>query len=167
MTFDAVAMQGEAYLEHFGKKGMKWGVRKDDSSGGSSTPRKKMSPNTKVAIGATIALGATTAAFLMSKHRAVKMRQISMLARTERAAMSVSPSPFQMRMEAGMAAHRNAMLRVGNQRLTDKTWRDAARMSQMKRARFSAKGKSVTDMSDLTAKLMNFNDEALRRGGMK
>jgi hypothetical protein len=37
-------LNGENYLAHFGVKGMKWGIRKSDTSGGSSSGGSKGSP---------------------------------------------------------------------------------------------------------------------------
>lgn len=153
---------GEEYLEHFGIKGMKWGVRKaEPSSGGSSSSSKKTpkkNPTKKILLGTTIVIGAIGAAYLISKNRTVKVSRI----RVSGGGLSSAPSPFQMRTEAGLAANRNFLNRVGNQRLSDKTWRDAARMSQMSRARFSAGNKSITDMHDLNTRLTGFTDKQLR-----
>lgn len=41
--------------------------------------------------------------------------------------------PGAMQIRAGQAAHEQALARVGNQKLTDKTWRDSAKMAQMAR----------------------------------
>lgn len=46
-------------LEHFGVKGMKWGVRKQDDT--TKTPRKKLSPTQKKVIGQVASLAASIA----------------------------------------------------------------------------------------------------------
>lgn len=159
MHADTVQL-GEEYLEHFGIKGMHWGVRRSDSSGGSSSnSSSKTDKNTKrkIALGASVAIGTIGAIYLLRKNRTVKVSRI----RVSGGGLSSAPSPFQMRAEAGLAANRNFLNRVGNQRLSDKTWRDAARMSQMSRARFSAGNKGITDMSDLTSRFTSFTDKQL------
>ena len=54
----------DAYLEHFGVKGMRWGVRKGHSE---VEPKTPMSKRTKVAVGVSTGLAiATGAAFVAS-----------------------------------------------------------------------------------------------------
>jgi hypothetical protein len=57
-------------------------------------------------------------------------------------------------MQAGMAEHRNLMNRIGNQRLTDKAWRDAAKISRINR-----------EMDATTANLLKSTGQRLARGG--
>ena len=69
MNLDEKASFGEAYLEHFGVRGMKWGRRKSGTASDSTsdtTPDVKtpMSGRKKVAIAA----GAAAVAGLMQKH---------------------------------------------------------------------------------------------------
>ena len=67
----------DTYLEHFGKKGMKWGVRNrtensGSASGGQQAPQKPKMSNKKkaaIAVGATIAVGA--AYYALSKNKKV------------------------------------------------------------------------------------------------
>ena len=68
----------EDLLVHFGVKGMRWGRRKDSSSGGSSD-KKPMSTKKKVAIGAGVAVaaaGAAAVAYMMSGRGKVPVRQV-------------------------------------------------------------------------------------------
>jgi hypothetical protein len=68
-------MDDDEALIHFGRKGMKWGVRKDDSvTTGASEPstKPKMSTGKKVAIGVTAAAGAASVALLLSKTGRMK-----------------------------------------------------------------------------------------------
>ena len=53
----------DAYLEHFGVKGMRWGVRKDHSAGEPKTP---MSKRKKVAVGVSTGLAIATGAALVA-----------------------------------------------------------------------------------------------------
>jgi hypothetical protein len=160
MDTDAIAL-GEEYIEHFGIKGMKWGQRKatpSTSSGSSTTePKKKIVTGKRVAVGLAVAAGTLYVGAILARRGSTRIPRIPTTPHT--------PSPFELRLQAGSAAHRNVMGRMMNQRLTDKTWRDAAKMSQM--ARFSAGKTSVADLSDVNARLMSFTDEALRRGGVR
>lgn len=61
----------EAYLEHFGIKGMRWGQR---SKSGSSN--KKMSAKKKVAIGVGVAVGAAAVAFAMTRSGKIPVKQV-------------------------------------------------------------------------------------------
>jgi hypothetical protein len=149
-------------LEHFGIKGMKWGQRKQQDSGSpssSSAPaeKKKILTGKRVAVGLAVAAGTLYVGAMLAKRGSTTIPHIPTTPHT--------PSPFELRIQAGSAAHRNSMARIMNQRLTDKTWRDAAQMSRM--ARFSAGRKSVSDLEDVNARLMSFTDDALRRGGMR
>lgn len=63
-------MDDDDILAHFGRKGMKWGVRQDRSSGsssGGSSGKPKMSTGKKVAIGLTAATGAAAVALILTR----------------------------------------------------------------------------------------------------
>jgi hypothetical protein len=70
-TFDKPSSPGEV-LEHFGKKGMKWGVTNKTSTSSSSAKKKKTSTprsftrNQKVAAAAFVGVGATIAASMLA-----------------------------------------------------------------------------------------------------
>lgn len=152
---------------HFGIKGMHWGVRKSRDSGGSgssSAPKQKMSTKKKVllGVGAGIAVGAATAAFILAKRGGIRVpkaetikKDLGVIRKTASAFKPLDPSPFQMRLDAGMAAHRNAMDRVGAQQLTDKLWRDAAKVSR------TARENAMKDYA-LNRSLIETNAELLR-----
>jgi len=64
---------GEDFLEHFGKMGMKWGVRKSESgtSNVSSEPKQGMSKKKKIAIGvggAFLVAGIAATSYMMSTN---------------------------------------------------------------------------------------------------
>jgi hypothetical protein len=154
----------EDLLVHFGVKGMHWGVRRDREtggrSGGAAPTRSKKAIVKKVAIGVGIAAGVAATAYILSKRGGTKVPHISTgksssLDNLEKvAAKWRNPSPFEMRMQAGMAEHRNLMNRIGNQRLTDKAWRDAAKISRINR-----------EMDATTANLLKSTGQRLARGG--
>lgn len=208
-TFLDMTLAGEAYLEHFGRKGMKWGVRNAESSepssggpskvtprGGTAKPRAAaasvkahMDTRKKVAIGVALTAGALAVAAIMHSRGSLSLRPKSGAVNSAEALFGTAkaPSPFQMQLDAGRAAQRNVLSRIGNQHLTDKTWRDAAKMSQMTRAQLGSGSTSVSgggvtrrlmnarmpkkavvpDMGDIERRLMAFTDQGLQRGGMK
>jgi hypothetical protein len=68
-------------LEHFGVKGMKWGVRRKSAKSGSSgnaSPQKKrgLSTKQKVVLGTTLAVGAVAATAILSKSGRVSIRSV-------------------------------------------------------------------------------------------
>lgn len=177
MLVDEKPPLDEDLLMHFGVRGMKWGQRKARDSGGSTSTAKPYRPhanrNHKIAVGLGIAaVGASVAAYILSKQSGTRIGSLAkgaVRAESKAASSILHPSPFAMRMEAGMAAHRNAMGRVGAQKLTDKAWRDHAKIQQMmremnltnqnllsgNRARF-ASGKN--GLSDLASVRRNLQD---------
>ena len=71
----------EAYIEHFGVKGMRWGVRKDRSSGDvmDKRPMDKKEVAKKIAIGLgvlTVAVGAAYAGKTLSQNGSLRLRDI-------------------------------------------------------------------------------------------
>jgi hypothetical protein len=86
-------------IEHYGTKGMRWGVRKSTSN--SNTPKPKSSKGKKVAkitAGMAVAAGAAFVGYKMSQSGNVKMSDISSSAKTvnagKKAAESVLASNF-------------------------------------------------------------------------
>lgn len=148
------------YLEHIGVKGMKWGVRKKRPD---EEQRKKIFTRKRVAVGLALTAGALAAASLLTHRGRVKTSTFSSLSQRKPLGSldgilrNKTPSPFEMRLQAGMAQHRNLMDRVGNQRLTDQTWRDAVKMNQMTRARFSAGKNGITDVGTIRKNLSDPN----------
>lgn len=99
----------EDLLVHFGIKGMRWGVRKSSSSGGSS--KKKMSTKKKVAIGAGVAVGAAAVAFALTRRGKVPVKNVlghqpglsspgATAARGKRAAGDISQSEWRKRVSS-------------------------------------------------------------------
>lgn len=144
----------DALLAHFGIRGMKWGIRRDRESSGSSGPSKPMSTKKKVAIGVAtgvaIAGGAVAVAYMLKGRGDVRLPRVTSAKPLvgQSRPLSGLPSPFEMRMQAGMAAQRNVINRAGTQRLTDKAWRDSARLSRLTR-----------DMDKTTSNLMRGTDD--------
>lgn len=69
-------------FEHFGVKGMKWGVRKDESGSSSapSSPEERSNRAKQAAIGVgvlTVAAGAAYAAYALNKNGSIPLRGIS------------------------------------------------------------------------------------------
>lgn len=57
------------FLEHFGIKGMRWGVRKNTQESTSNSEGKgKSHRNRNLAIAATVAVGAVATAVILKKH---------------------------------------------------------------------------------------------------
>lgn len=83
----------EVYLEHFGVKGMKWGVRREKSetqSNTDQTPKKdNSSRNKKIAAGVAVAAGAIAVAAILKRSGGVDIKSLSELPATARDVMSV------------------------------------------------------------------------------
>lgn len=142
-------------LAHFGIKGMRWGRRKKRPD---EDERKKIFKNAdrnrKIAVGIAVIGGAAAVALIMSKRGRTKVTDVlvtntvmkrqanfqrknnpfGQLAQKFRDTKAASvPSPDQMVAEARMAGVRNQFEKAGNQRLTDKSWRDAANLRRQTR----------------------------------
>ena len=69
----------EEALAHFGVKGMRWGVRKSETSSASSEPKKRMSNKKKAAIGVgVLAVGTAVTLAVLGKHGNLPVQHISM-----------------------------------------------------------------------------------------
>lgn len=146
----------ETYLAHFGKKGMKWGVRKKrpDEKERKETFGPNAERNRKIRNGVLVAGGVLAVGLLLSKRgriaatntavtnyaqqRAAKQQAaanpFSDLAKRFRNVKAASvPSPNEMIANARMAGVRNEVFKAGNRGLTDRAWRDQARLSTLAR----------------------------------
>lgn len=85
----------EAFLAHYGVKGMKWGVRgksSDDSAEVDTKPKSKISKKA-VTVGATAVVGVAVAAYLMkSNNVSVPISSIASVARQRPGANASKPS---------------------------------------------------------------------------
>jgi hypothetical protein len=162
----------EDLLIHFGVKGMKWGHRKQRPDEGERKETfKNADRNRKIKVGLAVVGGALVVGLLLSKRGRTKVtdaavtnfvqsRQaraqagknpVANLAQRFRDVKAKSiPSPDQMVADARMARVRNAVDKAGAQRLTDKAWRDQARLSSLTR-----------DMDSTTNSLLRGNANAL------
>lgn len=73
-------MDTDEFLEHYGVKGMKWGIRKDrnlSSKDDKQTEEKKQFTKKQVVIGASVLLGVAATAVLLSKHGDIKTSVMS------------------------------------------------------------------------------------------
>lgn len=72
----------DSFLEHYGVKGMKWGVRRSRKqlareNGSDSAPKKGLSPKAKAVRNAAVAVaGAAVVGHLIGKHSGTKVRGI-------------------------------------------------------------------------------------------
>jgi hypothetical protein len=151
----------EELLMHFGIRGMKWGVRKQKPSGGSSS-KKGMSTKKKVAIaagGLAVVAGVAATAYLLKTRGGVKVPKIGPTVNrvTNLPPVPKVPSPFEMRLQAGMSAHRTAMNRVGAQQITDKAWRDQAKIAKMARDMEKSNASLLGNLDDIRRKLAQPN----------
>jgi hypothetical protein len=188
-------------LIHFGIKGMHWGHRKQRPD---EEERKNTFQNAdrarKIAIGIAVVGGAAAVAMLLSKRGRIKATDavvtnfvmkrsaqsqakanpFGQMARKLRETKAASvPSPDQMIAEARMAGVRNRFEKAGNQRLTDRTWRDQVKLSSLRRDLDSAPSGVINnhleaqktvrgrlgllrrDMDETTNKLLQGNADAL------
>lgn len=146
----------ETYLAHFGKKGMKWGVRKKrpDEKERKDTFNQNLERRRRIRQGAVVVVGALAVGLLLSKrgqiaatNTAVTQYAQTRAARTQAKANPFAdlakrfrdvkaasvPSPNEMMANARMAGVRNEVFKAGNRGLTDRAWRDQARLSSLKR----------------------------------
>lgn len=63
----------DEFLEHFGTKGMKWGVRKQPTSSGSSKPKHSKK---KIVAGAVVAAGVVGVGVILAKNHNIKVGEI-------------------------------------------------------------------------------------------
>lgn len=63
-------------IEHYGVKGMRWGVRKRRESGSTSSGREKVKTAAKASAAVLIAAGAGYAAYSVNKNANLKVSQI-------------------------------------------------------------------------------------------
>lgn len=145
----------DAFIAHYGIRGMKWGKRKARSPE-EEAHRKAMFK--KVAITSAVVAGAALTAVVLKQHgNAQAAKAVEAAAKFARenpvqGRTGGAPSPFEMRMQAGIAAQRIAMDKIGNQSLTDKAWRDSANLARERRA-----------MEDVTNNLLLGNRDQLLR----
>jgi hypothetical protein len=108
----------EDILEHFGAKGMKWGVRKEQATSGSGpTVKKGMSTKKKVAIGVGVGVAVAGSAFV-----AHKLKQSGHL--------PVSPLSNRHPMEV-----KKLLQEHGDVKLSSREWKRYSRMVAADRAR--------------------------------
>lgn len=175
----------ETYLIHFGKKGMKWGVRKKrpdekqrKETFGPAAINARLERQRKIRQGAVVVVGALAIGLVLSKRgrTAVTNSAVTQYAQQRTARQQAAnnpfgklirdmrkvkaasvPSPNEMMADARMAGVRNAFNREGAQRLTDRAWRDQARLATMNREMQS------TTNGLLSSNYKNLTDDALRR----
>lgn len=162
----------EDVLEHFGVKGMKWGRRKQRSD---EDDRKatfqNADRNRKIKVGIAVAGGALAVGLILSKRGRTKAidaattnyvqsrnarfqaskNPFGALAQKFRDTKAAAvPSPDRLIADARMAGVRNAVNREGNQRITERAWRDSANLRRQAR-----------DMDNTTNSLLRGNNRAL------
>lgn len=110
------------YLAHIGIKGMKWGVRKAEPSGGSSegsAPKQGMSTKKKVAIGAGIIVGAAATAYLLNSFGGRQIAGNSILSRAAKAEKAIDGNNLliRSRVDSGKASHSRIMGLLRNKKV--------------------------------------------------
>lgn len=150
----------EAYLAHFGKKGMKWGVRKKrpDEAERKETfgPEAKARAEKlrKLKIGLAVVGGVAVVGLVMTKSGRTKMTDVAVtnyvqqrtaqaqargnpfgkLAKQFRDVKAASvPAPDTLIAEARMAGVRDRVFKEGSQKLSDRAWRDSANFNRIAR----------------------------------
>lgn len=153
-------------------------------SGRAAAPQKKgWSTKKKVVVagaGVGIAVGAAATAYILMKRGGVKTGAVSKIAaKVEARAVSAKapavkspwmptsyhanypavgdPTPQQMRLAAGISAHRNAMRRVGSQQLTDKAWRESANFARINKINADLNKDTMANLDWIRQKLADPN----------
>lgn len=161
------------YLEHFGVKGMKWGVRKKRPD--EEERKRKFGPKAKkIAIATAAIAGAVAVGYVLQQRGGITMSPggltdpqsplYSTMTAGKKAATATLqkpvnladfPSPDAMMAQARMAGVRNEVFRQGNQRLTDATWRASANLAST--ARKMGPQTSMPSVDDVRRKLADPN----------
>lgn len=169
------------------RSGRSSGPSGGSGSGRAAAPQKKgWSTKKKVAVagaGVGIAVGAAAAAYILMKRGGVKTGAVSkIVAKVESKAASGTkspwpssspaksafprystypmvgdPSPHQMRLAAGMAANRNALDRVGAQRLTESVWRSQVNLARTNRINSELSKETLGNLDWVRQKLADPN----------
>lgn len=161
----------EDLLIHFGVKGMKWGRRRkrpDEAQRGKVFSKAN---GVKLAKGAAVVAGVALVAAVLTKSGRTKMVDVAtttfvqnrtaastaranpvtnLVRRFKDVKASSLPSPASMMADAQRSGARTNFGREATQRLTERTWRDQARLTKM-----------VRDQDLLNTKLLSANDQAL------
>ncbi len=96
-------IEEDIYLEHFGIKGMQWGVRKSKTSSSKGT-KGKINTKKKVAIGVGVGITiAAGSAFVANRSRANKAKTLANIVRSNDARNNISVG----RQHAGMVFRSN------------------------------------------------------------
>lgn len=129
MTMTEKPSLEDAYLEHFGVRGMKWGIRRKRRD---EEERKKIfSPKAKkVAIGAALIIGAAATAIAIKKYGGAKIPTTNVVSKVASAKTPIPDPPFQWprRISAGDLAHQRVM---SLHTLKQNELRNAAAMDQV------------------------------------
>jgi hypothetical protein len=109
----------EEELEHFGVKGMKWGVRKNNSR--ESSGSQKMSRKKKILIGAGITAGVVGGAaathFLLAHNKNVKMTKLKDAEKGRRAVQAFMQAKDHRRTMDEIMIKQNRLVREANKDL--------------------------------------------------
>ncbi len=161
----------DLYLEHYGVKGMKWGVRKKRPD--EEARKRKFGPKAKkIAVTTAVIVGAVAVGYALQRSGGVKVSSLggltdpksslydTMTAGKKAATTTLKkpvnlsdfPSPNQMMAQARMAGVRNETFKRINQDLTDATWRASANLSAQAR-KMGPQATKIPSLDEIRQKL--------------
>ena len=123
----------EDVIEHFGVKGMKWGVRNNASSGSNGPKKDNSARNKKIAGAVLIGTGVVIAGVILKRNSNIKLSQMKSLSKSSSDFKKIDAG-FQATIKKFDSARVNSVRKNEAVRLNQVRKNEAARLNQMRKA---------------------------------